>query len=300
MFLKIEDGEMRECALSEACIAVINESDAENARTALPFLNKKEFAIKFIKYTKIEAHTEHLSGTIAVPKKETTEIDYSRLAFFIDGEHFIIFGKSADDCAFANNILSTCAIGHPDLAIVICSFFEGMIARDYNYLDELENKITIMEDDLLDGTLSDYDRRIIKLRKRLLYMHSFYNGMVKIGEELQEDRNAYFSTADERRFELMTQQIERLEGHIHMLLDYSMQVIELHHTQVELKQNKIMQVLTVVTAIFMPLTLIAGWYGMNFVSMGELKWEHGYTAVIALSVIVCAVTTIVFKRKKFF
>lgn len=44
-----------------------------------------------------------------------------------------------------------------------------------------------------------------------------------------------------------------------------------------------MKVLTVITAIFMPLTLIAGQYGMNFINMSELTWQYGYPMIIAAS-----------------
>ena len=57
-----------------------------------------------------------------------------------------------------------------------------------------------------------------------------------------------------------------------------------------------MTILTIVTTVFMPLTLITGWYGMNFHNMPELK--HGYPGVIILSVVVMITCIIIFKRKK--
>ena len=45
-----------------------------------------------------------------------------------------------------------------------------------------------------------------------------------------------------------------------------------------------MKILTVVTTIFLPLSLLAGWYGMNFTGMPELTWKYGYPAAIAVSV----------------
>ena len=54
----------------------------------------------------------------------------------------------------------------------------------------------------------------------------------------------------------------------------------------DIAQNRIMKLLTIVTTIFMPLSLIAGWYGMNFTNMPELDWAYGYPAVIALCVVV--------------
>ena len=65
-----------------------------------------------------------------------------------------------------------------------------------------------------------------------------------------------------------------------------------------MKQNRIMTVLTVVTAIFMPLTLIVGWYGMNFVYMPELQSPFGYPAVMVVSLLIVLFCLIFFKKKK--
>ena len=77
-----------------------------------------------------------------------------------------------------------------------------------------------------------------------------------------------------------------------------MQVRDLYHGQLEVRQNHTMTLLTVVTTIFMPLTLIAGWYGMNFRYMPELEWRWGYPIVIAVSIVIVVVSLIFFKKKK--
>ena len=61
-----------------------------------------------------------------------------------------------------------------------------------------------------------------------------------------------------------------------------------------------MKVLTIVTAIFLPLSLIAGWYGMNFTDMPLLRWRWGYVTVAAVSALVVALLIWYFKRKKWF
>ena len=59
-----------------------------------------------------------------------------------------------------------------------------------------------------------------------------------------------------------------------------------------------MALLTVITSIFMPLTLIAGWYGMNFKYMPELEYKASYPIIIVLSVVIVIVCLIFFKKKK--
>lgn len=80
--------------------------------------------------------------------------------------------------------------------------------------------------------------------------------------------------------------------------DYTAQLRDLLQAQLEVKQNTIMTVLTVITTIFLPLTLIAGWYGMNFLHMPELQWVYGYPVIILISVLIVAGCLYWFRKKK--
>ena len=66
---------------------------------------------------------------------------------------------------------------------------------------------------------------------------------------------------------------------------------------VNIEQNRIIKIFTVATVAFMPPTLIASIYGMNFQIIPELNWEYGYLFAIALMVLSSAITLIYFKKK---
>ena len=94
--------------------------------------------------------------------------------------------------------------------------------------------------------------------------------------------------------------VERLQNHVYLLRENVLQIRELYQSMQDARQNKIMVVITIVTTIFLPLTLITGWYGMNFVYMPELQWRYGYFAVIMISLIIVIAEIIYFKKKKLF
>ena len=71
-----------------------------------------------------------------------------------------------------------------------------------------------------------------------------------------------------------------------------------YSSYLDLKTNHIMGVFTAVTTIFFPLTLVVGWYGMNFENMPELSWRFGYLFVIIVSILVVSVLTIIMKKRK--
>ncbi|WP_226367071.1 CorA family divalent cation transporter [Pseudonocardia sp. ICBG162] len=68
-------------------------------------------------------------------------------------------------------------------------------------------------------------------------------------------------------------------------------------TSLEIKQNQIVKVFTIITAVFLPPTLIATFYGMNFTFMPELQWEHGFLATTLLTLIVALIPLVYIKRK---
>ena len=77
------------------------------------------------------------------------------------------------------------------------------------------------------------------------------------------------------------------------------QLREAYQSQLSIQQNDLMKIFTVVTAVFLPLTLLVGWYGMNFSNMPELSWKYGYPAVIVISLVIVMICLWIMKKKKF-
>ena len=72
----------------------------------------------------------------------------------------------------------------------------------------------------------------------------------------------------------------------------------MYQSQVDIKQNETMKILTVVTTIFFPLSLITGWYGMNFRNMPELHYPYSYFILIGICVLIFTAELWFFKKKK--
>ena len=101
-----------------------------------------------------------------------------------------------------------------------------------------------------------------------------------------------------RYFHLFASRVANLRDMASFVRDYAVQLREYYESQMDLRQNRIMTILTVITSIFMPLTLITGWYGMNFRYMPELNMPWAYPAVLGLCVVIVVICLIVFRKKK--
>ncbi|MGE4277723.1 MAG: CorA family divalent cation transporter [Lawsonibacter sp.] len=178
-------------------------------------------------------------------------------------------------------------------------FFSLLMAKDLHHLEELEDQLAQMEDQVLAGKLDNFNAQTAMLRKEILGWNRYYAQLYDVVSEFQENENGFFSDSEQRLFRMLEQRVDRLRNEAQLLREYSLQVQALFQAEIDILQNRIMRILTVVTTVFMPLSLLVGWYGMNFSGMAELTWKYGYPAIIVVSVLVVLFCLWIMKKKKF-
>jgi Mg2+ and Co2+ transporters len=183
---------------------------------------------------------------------------------------------------------------------LLFTLLEKFISEDYAILEKIEDEISVYEDKINDLNLeNDFTHKITDLRKKLMLLDNYFQQFVSIGEELEENSTDIFDERNVHYFRVFASRAERLSNNTRMLQEYCVHVREAYHAQLDYDLNRIMKIFTVVTTVFLPLTLIVGWYGMNFTSMPEITWRYGYLFVTTLCAIVAIICFIFFKKKKF-
>jgi magnesium transporter len=166
-----------------------------------------------------------------------------------------------------------------------------------------------IEDDLLDGpsrqmvhTLHEYKRTLTQLRRFIWPLRDVVNGLLHHQEgPITETTRIYLRDCYDHTVQLM----DLVESY----RDVVSGLMELYLSSVGLRTNEIMRVLTVISAIFIPLTFIAGLYGMNFApnppenrslpwNMPELYSPYGYVGAVGVMILIAVIQLIIFKRKK--
>lgn len=175
-----------------------------------------------------------------------------------------------------------------------------LIRDDLPYIQQLESRLTVLEQAVLDNDTGRFLHRMSVLRKELNRTNRYYAQLSDFASSLMEDAEEQLSSRSKKRLGHFLRKVENLRGETRMLHEYATQISSEYQAQVDIAQNRVMKVLTIVTAIFLPLSLIAGWYGMNFESMPLLHWRWGYVTVAAVSALVVALLIWYFKRKKWF
>lgn len=181
---------------------------------------------------------------------------------------------------------------------VIYIVLERLLYGDCKEIERMEYETEHLEEELEHLPVErNFNARLLRMKKKLLVLRNYYEQLIDIGEELEENDGEFFAEKNLRYFRLFTAKVTRLSDNVQLLRDNLVQLREAYESATDLNLNRIMKVLTVVTVIFLPLTLIVGWYGMNFTTMPELTWEYGYIGVIALSLLVIFICIWIFKKK---
>ena len=182
---------------------------------------------------------------------------------------------------------------------LLLQIMEAMIEDDILYLSHLEKSLEEMEDNFAQSVPDEFFLSLTKCRRKLSELNDYYGQLTAIGEQMQTNPLfLFFRSAD--IWDKYTHRTEHLQNHVNLLRENVLQLRELYQSLQDAKQNRVMGILTIVTTLFLPLTLLTGWYGMNFAHMPELHWKYGYPAVVSVAVIVVVLEVIWFKRKKFF
>jgi magnesium transporter len=182
---------------------------------------------------------------------------------------------------------------------ILYMLLDKLTSKDNVNLKNIEYNIAKLEEQVIQDQERDFTRDIIQLRKQLLYLKRYYEPLIDMAEGLEENENGLIDESAIRFFTILVNRMERLNHNVVNLRDYVTQVREAYQAQVDIKLNKTMKLFTVVTTIFLPLTLIVGWYGMNFKYMPEYDWAYGYPSVLAISLVVVVVCLVYFKRHNY-
>lgn len=192
------------------------------------------------------------------------------------------------------------------------SILDGLLDRDKKVISQVESQALNLENEILhnfkvedkDGKpfFADPDRymdRLVKIRKDMQFLKGYLEPTQDIMEILEMDESDLIPSQFDKFFSKLSLKADRLVSHLVNLRDAVAQVQATWQAQVDLGFNKTAKIFTVIAAIFLPLTLMTGWYGMNFQYMPELKHPMGYPAVILVAVLIVSLLLWWFRRNHY-
>lgn len=184
---------------------------------------------------------------------------------------------------------------------ILLNILDDIVDNYFPFIYDIEDKVFNFEDrhnlDITTKTLID---DTFDLRQELLIIKRTVQPMRDLVYRMREGKVLHLN---EQQFLYIThindhlmKQMEMVDSSREMTSDIRDNYISLN----SFKMNNIMKILTIYSVVFMPLTLIAGIYGMNFTYMPELEWHNGYYIVLLIMIAIAIMMLIVFKKKRWF
>jgi magnesium transporter len=181
---------------------------------------------------------------------------------------------------------------------IFLSLFEIRIDFDADFIENISRQITIIGKSLTSESeskeellkqITAYQETTMQIRENIIDKQRVVSLMLK---------NMEFTDDEKERLRILFKDIDSLVDHTNFLFERLEYLQNTFLGLVNIDQNKIIKIFTMVSVIIMPPTLIASMYGMNFKFMPELDWRLGYPMSLLLMVGSSVVTWIIFKRHK--
>jgi len=176
---------------------------------------------------------------------------------------------------------------------IVDNYFH-ILERNEEVLEELDDLVVAAKTgpDTLE-IIQDLKQEIVFLRKTIWPLNTIFGNLYRVESPLIKRETDYYLSD-------VYDHIGQLMDEIDVSRDMLSSMLDIYLSNKSNKMNEVMQFLTVISTIFIPLTFIAGVYGMNFKYMPELEHELAYPAVMFLMLVIAVIQLVYFKRKKWF
>lgn len=182
---------------------------------------------------------------------------------------------------------------------IMYRLFCRLVENDVQVLDVIYKQLAALEGEIPRDNARFFLQKMYTMKHSIYQLFRYYHQLTEMAEDLIEWDESFLKMEDMGCFDRFIVRTKRLSDDMEIMREYAMEIWEIYQSQISIRQNDIMKVLTIVTTIFLPLSLLAGWYGMNFEYMPEISWKYGYVMAIAMSVCIVVFSLVLFRRKKY-
>lgn len=188
-----------------------------------------------------------------------------------------------------------------DCADIVIHILDMMVDKYFDFVYTIEEKVYNFEDAHVDDTHSKKVMdNVFKLRSDLIKIKRVLFPMQELVNTIKTEGNLIVDSKHSMYIQHIDDHLIKQNNIIRTSQEMTNEIRENFESYSSFRMNSIMQVLTLVSVIFSPLTFIAGVYGMNFEYMPELKWHYSYPICMLVMLIIAVALIIFFKRKKWF
>lgn len=231
------------------------------------------------------------------------EIKAEQISFVLKENNVITFQEFKEDIFL--NVIERIKAGRRNIrrtgsGYLLYALIDAVVDSYFSVIENLSDKIDALEDKLMENPGKEVLNEIYKIKKEILFIR---NSIWPVREALSSlvrcesdmlGENVVLYLRDV--YDHSIQVIDTLETY----QDIMSNMLDTYLSSISNKTNDVMKILTIFSTTFIPLTFLAGIYGMNFNNIPELSWKYGYMGFWIISIIIIVSMLLYFKRKKWF
>ncbi|MDB5239842.1 MAG: magnesium transporter [Spirosoma sp.] len=208
--------------------------------------------------------------------------------------------RNADIKSFADTVkrIKSRRMVYNDGAQILISIFESRIDYDADLIELVSGEIKAINKILdLDANLdremllniNDYQELTMSIRENVVDKQRVISSMIR--------SDGWFNETEQVRLRTLIKDINSLIDHTNFIFERLEFLQNTYLGLIDLEQNRVVKIFTVVSLVFLPPTLLASIWGMNFDEMPEIHWKYGYVFALAMMVLSSSLTVWIFRRK---
>ena len=178
------------------------------------------------------------------------------------------------------------------------ALLDAVVDHYFVVLEKIEEEIEQLEEEVVASPTPKTLQKIHHLKRELIFLRKAVFPFRAVIGALERGESPFFQQASRIYLRDIYDHTVHIIDTLETCRDLATSLLDIYLSSVSNRMNAIMRVLTVIATIFMPLTFLAGLYGMNFKYMPELEWRWGYPAVLLLMATVGIGMQVYFRKKK--
>ena len=231
---------------------------------------------------------------------EQDEVEAEQICLIVGKNYVISFQEHEGDVfdELRNRIVNGRGrVRKEGAAYLAYALLDSVVDQYFLLLEAVENRFEELEDEIILTPRTDAYKQVIHLKKQLITVRRNLWPLQELLYRIQKEEIPLVGPNVLPFFRDVHDHTLRLMDIVEVLRDTSTSLLDLHNTNVNNTMNSVMKVLTIIATIFIPITFVAGIYGMNFNYMPELSVKWAYPAVLGVMGGVAVGMILYFKKK---
>lgn len=252
---------------------------------------------------KIDEHPNYIFALLKMLHYDAEGTLHNEQVSFVLGTNFLLTFQEAEGDVFQGVRdrlkVDQSRIRTLGLDYLLYTLIDAIVDNYYLVIETLGNKVEAVEDLLFKGDSDEeVTLQIQELKREVLRVRRSIYPMREVISRLEKSEHNFISKSTNAYYRDVYEHIVQISENIDINREMIWGLMDMHMTAISNKMNQVMKVLTIIATIFIPLTFIAGIYGMNFDNIPELHYKNGYFVLLAVMALIFLGMLYFFKRKK--